>query len=229
MIKAIAIDDEPLALKVIQNFCNHHNTVKLLHTFTNTEKAKVFLEKQPIDLLFLDIQMPQTSGIHFFNTLINPPQVIFTTAFSQYAITGFELNATDYLLKPFTKERFEQAIEKVLFIKKAQESSADDYIVVKVDYSLKKVLLNHIIFIEALDDYIKIHMEQGLPLLIRITLKAILEQLPQPKFIRVHRSYIVCRSKINYVRNKTINIGDREITIGRSYEKHFLEVFNSQY
>ena len=228
MIKAIALDDEPPALEVIKNFCGLTDYIELVKTFTRAEEAMKYLSNFPVDLLFLDINMPSISGINFKKQIDPKTMVIFTTAYSEFAIEGFNLNAVDYLLKPFTPERFLQATEKTkayyLFLHQ-NALAKPDHILIRVNYVLTKVTLADILFIEGLDDYLKIHLRGQRPLVTRMTMKAIIEKLPQSDFVRVHRSFIVPLAKIETIRNKFIIIEGEEIPIGVSYEKSFYEVF----
>lgn len=231
MIKAIALDDEPPALDVLARFCSQTEYIDLVKTFTRSNDALKYLSNYPIDLLFLDINMPSISGLDFKKLVPPATMVIFTTAYSEFAIEGFNLNAVDYLLKPFTLERFLQATAKAKayfqFLHQS-ESARQDHILVRVDYSLVKVPLDDIIFIEGLDDYLKIHLANQKPIVTRMTMKSIADKLPQQAFLRVHRSYIVALKKIEAVRNKIIFINGGEIPIGVSYEEKFLSVFGAQ-
>lgn len=229
MIKAIAIDDEPLALKVISSFCQQHPDVSLEAVFTRTDKAMEYLSECPVALLFLDIQMPKMTGIELLRQVIPAPMVIFTTAYAEYAVEGFALNAVDYLLKPFTQERFEQALQKAKVWARAREDVREipSYLLLKADYSMVKVNTKDILYIEGWDDYVKIHTAGQKPLVIRSTLKALQERLPYTSFIRVHRSYIVSLDKIEQVRNKTIRIAGIQIAIGSSFEEQFFKKFGS--
>lgn len=225
MIRAIALDDEPLALQVIENFCQRLGYIQLEKTFTKTAEAHKYLRKQPVDLIFLDIQMPTQNGMEFYGAIEQNVMVIFTTAFSQYAVEGFNVNATDYLLKPFSFDRFLQATEKVKTVYDARhqsQSSEPQYLFIRADYSLNKILVSDISFIEGLDDYLKIHIAGQKTIVARMTMKAILEKLPAAEFVRVHRSFIVPVSKIDKVRNKIIYIGEEEIPVSASYDAAFL-------
>lgn len=231
MIRAIALDDEPLALKVIESFCSRLGFIQLEKTFTKTSEAHKYLRKQPVDLIFLDIQMPMQNGMEFYAGIEQNVMVIFTTAYSEYAVEGFNVNATDYLLKPFSFDRFSQAAEKVKGIyetKNQVSNSEQQYLFIRADYSLNKILISDILYIEGLDDYLKIHIENQKTIVARMTMKAILEKLPASEFVRVHRSFIVPVSKIGKVRNKVIYIGAEEIPLSASYESVFLSIINSK-
>ncbi|MCX6310979.1 MAG: LytTR family DNA-binding domain-containing protein [Bacteroidetes bacterium] len=228
MIKAIALDDEPLALKVIEGFCGRVDFIDLQKTFTKPSEGLKYLRKFPADLVFLDIKMPSISGIEFHKQIPYETMVIFTTAFSEFAVEGFNLNAVDYLLKPFSFERFEKAINKAkeLFDAAHLKSAPSDlHLMIRADYSLMKIMVSEILFIESLDDYIKIHLLGRSPLVTRMTMKSILESLPPTEFIRVHRSFIVPMNKIETIRNKIIQIGENKVPIGSSYESEFFERF----
>lgn len=227
-IRAVALDDEQPALEVIEIFCGQLDFIDLKKTFTRSTEAKLYLEENPVDLIFLDINMPSISGITFFKSLSQQMMVIFTTAFSEYAVDGFELNAVDYLMKPFTVKRFEQAALKARELHKfylKNNPAQELYLYFRVDYSLIKVLAKDIIFIEGLDNYLKIHFVNQKPLVVRITMKAMMEKLPPEDFVRVHRSFIVPLKRIKSVRNKLILIADQEIPIGSSYEEDFKTLF----
>jgi DNA-binding LytR/AlgR family response regulator len=229
MIKAIALDDEPPALEIIETFCSKVDFIVLEKTFTKTGEAFKHVEKNNVDLLFLDINMPSISGIEFYNSIPKKAMVIFTTSYSEYAIEGYNLNAVDYLLKPYTFNRFLQAAdkarEKYNFLHSVAATSKEQHIMLRADYGLVKVTLADILFIEGLDNYLKIHLQNQKPLVIRITMKSLLEKLPENDFVRVHRSYIIPINRIEAVRNKMITIAGEEIPIGTSYEENFLSLF----
>jgi DNA-binding LytR/AlgR family response regulator len=222
MITAIAIDDEPPALKVVEEFCKEAGFIDLQKTFTRPSEALKHLRKFPVDLLFLDINMPSISGIELYKQIPQETMAIFTTAHSEYAVEGFNLNAIDYLLKPFTYARFLQAANKAndfYQFSRQKSSAAPQFIFIRADYSLVKIALADIRYIEGLDDYIKIHLPGQPPVVTRMTMKAILEKLPAGEFIRVHRSFIVPVAGIDNVRNKTIHLGEVKIPVGASYEE----------
>lgn len=231
MIKTIAIDDETPALKVIENFCSKVPFLKLEKTFNKPNEALAYVNRFPVDLLFLDVNMPAINGIDLYKSLNQGTMVIFTTAYSEYAVEGFNLSAVDYLLKPFTFERFEQATTKAFdFYNYQHQKDTDEqkFLFIRADYSLHKIAVEDLLFIEGLDDYLKIHIHNTKPLVARMTIKAMLEKLPQKEFVRVHRSYIVPLKRIESVRNKMISLGDAEIPIGASYEKTFFERFGKE-
>jgi len=228
MINAIAIDDEPLALNVIKAFCYNLDFIDLKATFTETSEALKYLRNYPVDLLFLDIKMPAMSGIDFYKSVPHKTMVIFTTAYSEYAVDGFNLSAIDYLLKPFENERFLQAVNKAneyyKYLNK-QEISTSQYLFVRADYSLVKIALSDITYIEGLDNYLKIHLQNGKQIIARMSMKAVMDKLPEKDFLRVHRSYIVSFGKVNFVRNKIIHIADVEIPVGTNYNDAVNERF----
>lgn len=228
MIRAVAIDDEPLALSVIESFCSESKDINLLKTFTQPKEGLKFINMFPVDLVFLDIQMPSMLGTDFVKLARHDVMVVFTTAFETYAIEGFNLNAIDYLIKPISKDRFLQAIEKA---KKNQYSlhrmavSERPYITIRADYSLIKIDLDRIVYVEGLDDYIKIHLLDSKPLVARLTLKIFLELLPEKSFVRVHRSYIVPIKKITALKSKSILLDKLEIPVGSTYENNLKGIF----
>lgn len=233
MIKAIALDDEPLALKIIENFCNESENIQLEKVFSKPNDALKYINNFPVDLIFLDIQMPSISGIDFFKSIEKEIMVIFTTAFSEYAVEGFNLNAVDFLLKPFTLERFQQAVGKAhefYTYTNSTEKTKQPYIFIRADYSLVKIKLTDIIYLEGLNDYVKFHLEGQKPVVARITLKNLSERLSSSDFIRVHRSYILPLNRISHIRNRMIFIHAEdkmiELPIGRSYEDDVHKMFS---
>jgi DNA-binding LytR/AlgR family response regulator len=229
MIKAIAIDDEPLALKVIENFCEKVDFISLEKTFNKPSEALKYADNFPIDLLFLDINMPSINGIEFYKQLKQSTMVIFTTAYSEYAVEGFNLNAVDYILKPFTFDRFLLAVNKAneFFNYQNQKENSSQFLFVRADYSLVKINIANILYIEGLDDYLKIHIENQKTIITRITMKSILEKLPPKEFVRIHRSFIVPLKRIESVRNKVISLANIEIPVGASYEENFFKLFTA--
>jgi DNA-binding LytR/AlgR family response regulator len=228
MINAIAIDDEPLALKVIDSHCEKTDFINLQRSFTHPTEALKYLRKYPVDLLFVDIQMPSMNGITLVKAIQQNTMIIFTTAFSEYAVVSYELNAMDYLLKPINFKRFTQAVNKANeyynYINK-QNHSEDKYIFVRADYSLVKIPLADILYIEGLADYLKIFIKDRKTIVARMTMNDMQEKLPSEDFIRVHRSFILPFNRISSVRSNSITLPERDIPIGKTYIKDF----NSRY
>lgn len=231
MITAIAIDDEPLAIQVITEFASRIDFVDLKATFTRAGKALEYLNDNPVDLLFLDIEMPLISGIDFYKIVPRNTMVIFTTAYSQYAIEGFNLDAVDYLLKPFDQLRFTKAVEKareVQLYKQLKNVGEAEYLSVKVDYSIRKIDVSEILYVEGKDNYIKLHFDNGKNLLVRMSMKTLMEQLPDGRFVRVHRSYIVPKQKVSAFRNKTIYINSIDIPTSALYMEDVIRFFGAE-
>lgn len=230
MINAIAIDDEPLALTVIESLCKKSESVNLQRTFTQPSEALKHLRKFPVDLIFCDIQMPSMTGINLVKSLQQNTMVIFTTAFSEYAVVSYELNAIDYLLKPINQKRFTQAIAKAReyfeYINK-KDRSTEKNIFIRADFSLVKIPVADILYIEGLADYLKIYIKGRKTIVARMPMKEMMEKLDPADFIRVHRSFILPFSKIEAVRGTTIFIGDQEFPIGRTYVEEFFSRYSS--
>ena len=230
MIKAIAIDDEPLALQVIEAFCNRIDYISLERIFTSQKEAEKYINKFDIDLLFLDIQMPRTSGIELYKSLKQEVRVIFTTAYSEYAVEGFNVSASDYILKPYAFDRFEQAVLKVkndidLHTKSIKENT---HLVIRADYKLYNIALATIVYIEAMDDYIKIYTEDEPVVVARSTMKGVLKKLPPELFMRIHKSYIVHNIKVKAIATTTLDIADKQLPIGASYKDKVIATFTPQ-
>jgi len=214
----IAIDDEPLALQLISQYCNKIPFLNLEKVFTNPDEAIEYLKTVTVDLLFLDIQMPDITGIQLYKNLEKKPMVIFTTAYKDYAIEGFNVDAIDYLLKPFEYDRFLKAVYKskeYLEFLSSQDLQLNS-LYIKVNYEMMKINLKDIDLIEALDDYIKIHIKPA-PVLTLMTLKTMQEKLPSKEFVRVHRSYIVPLHKVEKFSKNKLIVAGKEIPIGSSY------------
>lgn len=225
MIRAIAIDDEPLALQVIAHFCGQVDFISLEKTFTKQNEALKHLKKFPVDLLFLDIQMPNKNGIDFYKLLENDVMVIFTTAYSEYAVEGFNVNATDYLLKPFSFERFEIAVQKARNeFQFRNNTSVQTHLMIRADYKLNRIEFDDILLIEGLDDYLQIHLKTKSKIVARLSMKSMVEKLPETKFIRVHRSFIIPIHKIKTIQNKIIQIDDFSVPIGETYKDEILKI-----
>lgn len=231
-IKCIIIDDEPLAIFVIENHLKNFDYIEIVETFSNPLKAYRVLEQEKIDLIFLDINMPQLTGFAFIENLSYKPLIVITTAYREYAVKSFELNILDYLVKPIPFDRFLKTINKVnqhTFLNNAKVDPSfqqEPHIFLKVNKKLIKTNLNDILYIESLKDYIKVITVLG-DYVVHKSLTAITEELPQSNFMRIHRSYTVSINKINALEGNTIEISKRKIPIGRNYTKQAKErIFN---
>ena len=218
-IKCVAIDDEPLALQLIKAYIEKTPSLQLLQVFEDAVSADEFLQMHPIDLLFADIQMPDFNGLDLFRALESKPMIIFTTVHRKFAFEGFELQAIDYLLKPVSFDRFTKAVAKAEEYYKFKNSAAsnEEYLYVYSEYKLIKIDLNEIEFIESLEDYIRIHLTSGKPILSLMPIKRVLQRLPPEKFQRVHRSYIVSVNKIKGVNNKRVILAAAQVPVSDSY------------
>jgi DNA-binding LytR/AlgR family response regulator len=230
MLTCIAIDDEPLALELLKKYIAKIYFLELKGIFTDPFEAQKLLETTNVDILFLDIQMPDINGIELSKIISKKNSaVIFTTAFSEYAVEGFNVDAIDYLLKPIEYDRFLKSVYKakeyIDYI--TNQEIQDGYIFVKSDYQMAKINLKEILYIEGLDDYIKIYMPQK-SILTLMTLKTISQKLPSKEFLRIHRSYIVPISKIENISKSRVKIGDKEIPIGISYSESFFSVMDKK-
>ena len=238
-MKCIIIDDEPLALEIITDYCNKMDFMEVVGTFTNPLEAITEIRERKIDLIFCDIEMPQINGIEFINTLDQRPLFIFTTAYSQYAVEGFELNAVDYLVKPIPYHRFIKAVSRAkeilshkakpiagnVFPSHGETSEPQKFIFVKSDYESIKVDLDSIEYIQGLKDYLKIHISQtNKTILTLMSFKEIMDRLPANQFLRVHKSFIVHVNFIKTVQRNRIVINDIRIPIGESHKEMFLSV-----
>ncbi len=225
MLNCIALDDEPIALEVIKAHCNQLPFINLTHTFTQVSKAENYVKQFPVDLIFLDIQMPDVNGVNFYKTIQQDIMVIFTTAFSEYAIDGFQVNAVDYLLKPIKFSHFKAACEKAndySHFLKSKHSKKQKTLFVRSDYALVNIQFSDILYLETMGDYIRIHCQYRDPVMTIMSMKKMVEKLPQHEFRRVHRSFTINLNVITGVRGKNIFIGDTSIPIGKTYESDFL-------
>jgi len=226
MLRCLAIDDEPLALELLEDNISQVPYLKLEGKCNNAFEALKFLQEHTVDLIFLDIQMPGLTGLQFIQSLTHRPMIILITAYEKFALDGFNLDVIDYLVKPVPLDRFIKACNKAwelfnLRLNRAENSSSDEpeFLFVNVEYSLLKVEFADIQWIEGLKDYIRIYLKSSSkPVITRMSMKAIEEELPSSKFIRVHKSFIVSVSAITSVRKNSIFIGVEEIPIGDNYK-----------
>lgn len=228
-LRAIAVDDEPLALEVIQRFADKIPSLDLLKSFQNPIEASEFLREESVDLIFLDIQMPDLTGMQFIQTLAERPLIIFTTAYSEYAVDSYEMDAVDYLLKPVLFDRFYKAVNKALLQKQAiealEESGSEngkDFLFIKSDTRFFRVNLSDILFIEGMRDYIAVHTPKQ-RILTLMSMTNMLKKLPEDRFMRVHKSYIIGLDHITLIQHNRVIINDKEIPISSSYKESFLK------
>ena len=237
-IRCLIVDDEPLALDILESYIERLDNLQLAGRCNNAIEAYNLLQSEPIDLLFLDIQMPKLTGMDLVRNLSNPPKVVFTTAFRDYAIESYDLNAVDYLLKPISFERFLRAVNKAYgsiatpaqtFTPAAAidtENAPDfngTFIYLKADKKMVKVMLRDILYIESLKDYIRVKtINREIISLQKISFLE--EKLPEDKFLRIHRSFIVATDKIQAFSTTGVEIGDKELPIGRNYKNEVMEI-----
>jgi DNA-binding LytR/AlgR family response regulator len=226
MLRCLAIDDEPLALELLEDNIRQVPFLELSGKCNNALEAMKFLKEQSVDLIFLDIQMPGLTGLQFIQTLTQRPMIILITAYEKFALEGFNLDVVDYLVKPVPLDRFIKACNKAWELyslrnkpAEAQGASTPGYFFVNVDYSLLKVEFNDIQWIEGLKDYIKINLKSSSrPVITRMSIKALEEQLPPSKFIRIHKSYIVSIASITSIRKNSLFVGTAEFPVGDNYK-----------
>lgn len=235
MIKTLIIDDEPLAVEILETYVNQVPGLQLVGKCYNALEANELLQHQEIDLILVDVQMPQMTGIELIKSLSNPPKVIFTTAYPEFAIQGFELNAVDYLLKPIAFNRFLKAVNKVMNTTQTAERNKDisnqDFIFVKADKKLIKLNYEEILFIEGLKDYVIIYTDQTRIVTLQ-TMKSLEGKLPDKIFVRVHRSYIVNIHKIKSIHSDDIEIivknQSKIIPIGNNYSESINKIISEK-
>lgn len=225
MLRCIAVDDEPLALDLLEDNISKVPYLQLVGCCSNAMEAMKILQQQSVDLIFLDIQMPGLTGLQFIQSLANKPMIILITAYEKFALEGFNLDVVDYLVKPVSLERFVKACNKAFELHQLKSRSREnsnhaepDYFFVNVDYSLLKINFADIIYVEGLKDYVKIHLRNASKAIItRISMKALEAQLPLTRFIRIHKSFIVSVNAITAVRKNSVFIGDMELPVSDNY------------
>lgn len=249
IINCIAVDDEPLALGLVSSFIEQTPFLNLVGKFSSAVEALKAIHQQKIDVIFLDIQMPDLNGIELArvldNSKTNKPRIIFTTAYNQFALEGYRVDALDYLLKPFNYEEFLHAANKALtyceLLRKSEETAPpsvvaapaveddieNEFLFLKVEYQLVRIALSDILYIEGLKDYVKVWLKSAeKPILSLTSLKSLEEKLPAKRFMRVHRSFIVSLDKINSITRNALQIGKVNITVGDQYKEAFSTFLN---
>jgi DNA-binding LytR/AlgR family response regulator len=227
-MNCIAVDDEPLALALLEDNIRQVPFLDLVASCSNAMEALRVLNSRPVDLIFLDIQMPGLTGLQFLQSLQTKPMVILITAYEKYALEGFNLDVIDYLVKPVPFERFLKACNKAqdFFRLKQQAVQAEqpDYFFVNAEYGLVKIVISEIVLIEGLKDYLKIHLEDGKTLVIRMSMKSIEEKLPSNRFFRIHKSYIVALSRITSIRKNSVFLGTQELPLSDHYKEELFRL-----
>jgi len=232
-MKCVIVDDEPLAIDVIKSHLSSTEGLELVGTASNAIMAAELLKKNEVDLVFLDIQMPEITGVDFVKSLENPPMIVFTTAYAEYAVEGFELDAVDYLLKPVSKERFDKAVQKAYEYQKLKSGGntettelEEDYIFVKANQKLIKISYDEILYVEAFADYVKIFIPDRRIVTLQ-TMKKMEVKLPAEKFCRIHRSFIVGLKHIESYNTSEVEIDNKRLPIGKNYKDRFMEHMKS--
>ncbi|WP_436517479.1 LytR/AlgR family response regulator transcription factor [Ekhidna sp. To15] len=222
IIKCLVVDDEPIAQDILVGYINQITNLELVGTCINAIEANNVLQKEHVDLVLLDIEMPMVNGLNFLANLESPPKVIITTAYRDFAVEGFELNAVDYLLKPISIERFMKAVQKITIAAIAEPYSEESFIYLKADKKMVQIVLSDILYIEGLSNYVKIYLTDRMVISYQ-KLSYLEKVLPAENFLRIHRSFIVSRSKIRSYTSTFIDVADVELPIGGSYKTGVLE------
>jgi two-component system, LytTR family, response regulator len=234
-IRCLIIDDEPPAREIIRRYVQEIPTLQLMGECANAIQALTALQQHPVDLLFLDIRMPQLNGTDFIKTLKNPPKVIFTTAFSEYALEGYELDVVDYLMKPIRFDRFLKAVNKAYPLHGAtapkpvgpsvtEEKKNESFVYFRADRKMVKVMLDDILYIESMKDYIKVNTVQGV-IITKQSISSVEAMLPEKLFVRTHRSFIVSINKIQSFTNELVEVHKTDIPIGKLFRNGVMKVF----
>lgn len=238
-INCIAVDDEPLALKKMKQYIEKVDLLNCLAYIDNGIDAINFIKQNKIDLVFLDIQMNDLSGIELLETLTNKPKIVFTTAYESYALQGYELNITDYLLKPISFKRFLKSIDKVADLVNVKNDESknqttfktdipeNEHIFLKVDNKMQKILFKDILYVEAMKDYVKIWTTTG-KIIFLCNIKSFMERIPDNQFVRIHKSYAIAFNKIDAIKQKYVEIAGKDIPIGSTYKNLFFNLLRSR-
>jgi two-component system, LytTR family, response regulator len=230
-VSCVVIEDEPLAVELLVSYISRLSDLRLVGTFTDSIEGRDFVINNQVDLLFIDINMPDLNGIEVVKSLKRQPLIIFTTAHKNYAVEGFQLAALDYLVKPISFERFEHAVQRALsqlsLLSKKKPTAAES-LFVRSEYKLVKISFNEIEFIESMEDYCKIHLANSRPVMTLMTMKAIHEKLPADQFVRIHRSFIVSLRKVKSIKNKKVKLTSVELPVGDSYAPTLMQMIDGK-
>lgn len=227
-LKALIVDDEPLARRVLEKYIAQSPDIELIASCSGADKAQEVLDQQPVDLIFLDIRMPGMSGLEFARSMGSGPLIVFVTAFPEYAAEGFELQAVDYLVKPFPYERFHQAVRRAQYLREVErrhQMPSETSLLIKADKKLYRLPFQTILYLEAFGDYVKLHTTRTRPLPTKDTLKHLEKQLPVQDFLRIHRSYVVALRAIQFVEGNQVSVNDILLPVSESYRKGLMERF----
>lgn len=235
-MRCLLVDDEPPALKILQAHIANVKGLEVVGQCSNAVEALDILHQKIVDLIFLDIKMPKILGTEFLKNLSHPPMVIFVTAYREFAVEGYELDAVDYLVKPVSFERFLKAISRVKRMMghdvtshtEEYKTNPDAFVYLKVDKHMQKIFVNEIVSIESLKDYVKLFLTTGKMILVKQSISAMTNLLSEHRFIRVHRSFMVSMDKISGYNGMALHVGKNEIPIGRLYKQHVMEMINSR-
>jgi DNA-binding LytR/AlgR family response regulator len=227
-INCIIVDDEPASRDILEKYISDCQSLKLISACKNAFEANDLINQGEIQLVFLDINMPKLSGLKFYKSLTNPPFVIFTTAYPEYAVEGFEVDAIDYLLKPFSFERFLKSVNKAInVINQKGNSNRSPYVILKSEKKLYRINLNEINYLEALGDYVKVdYLNQSI--IVHETFQNLLSQLSESNLFRIHKSFAISLNKFDHIEGNMIKIKDKSIPIGQTYRSEFLNLINSR-
>lgn len=220
-ITCMIVEDEPVSQEILKRYIEELESLNLVAICNDALEANHKLRTVRPDLLFLDISMPRLSGLDFYKSLVNPPEVIFTTAYPEYAVNGFEVNAADYLVKPFPFDRFVKAINKVQDLLRVSEPAEAPFLMLQADKKFHKVNVDDILLVEAMGDYVKVFLVNR-TLIVHQTLQRLLDQLPPQQFHRVHKSYLISLGKMDYVEGNQIILKSHKVPIGQTYRSEFL-------
>lgn len=226
-ITCLIVEDEPASQELLRKYVNDFSGLDLRGVCSNAFEAGEKLQQESIDLLFLDINMPRLSGLEFYRAQNNPPPVIFTTAYPEYAVNGFEVNAIDYLVKPFPFDRFVKAVNRFTDMSRSRPHPLTGYIMLMADKKIHKIDHKNILFVEGMGDYVKVHADDK-KLIVHITLQKLQEQLPGENFQRIHKSFIISLARLEYIEGNMAIIGKEQIPIGQTYRADFLTLLQKR-
>lgn len=225
-ISCMIVEDEPVSQEILKRYIEDVESLELVAICNDALEANQKLAQFRPDLLFLDITMPRLSGLDFYRSLVNPPHAIFTTAYPEYAVNGFEVNAVDYLVKPFAFDRFVKAINKAQDLIKSSATSGTPFLMLQADKKFHKVNVDEILFLEAMGDYVKVYLTSK-TLIVHQTLQRLSQQLPPQQFYRVHKSYVISVAKLEYMEGNQVIIRAHHIPVGQTYRNEFLNVLQN--